>query len=53
MPTILRNIRGTLILNNLKFTIILYKSCTIATLKYLGPLLLKNYVYIIAFTPNL
>ena len=55
----LRNIKGILTLSNLEyihtliFTIILYKSCAIATFKYLGPLLPKNYVYIIAFTPNI
>jgi len=35
------------------FIIILYKSCTIATLKHLEPFLPKNYIHIVAFTPNL
>src|SRR6266487_5678229 len=35
------------------FTTILCKSCTIATLKHLEPLLPKNYIQIVAFTPNL
>lgn len=35
------------------FTIILYKSCTIATLKHLEPFLPKNYIHIVAFTANL
>jgi hypothetical protein len=54
-----RNIRGTLTSSNLKSvytsisTIMLYKSCAIATFKYLEPVPLKNYVRIVAFTFNL
>ena len=53
-----KNIRGILTLNNLNsiyiliFTIVLYKSYTVATFKYLGLLLPINYIYIITFTPN-
>ena len=54
-----RNLRGTLTSSNSKsvhtliFAIILYKSCTIATLKHLELFLFKNYVRIVAFTTNL
>jgi hypothetical protein len=34
------------------FTIVLYKSCAIATFKHLGPLLPINYICIVAFVPN-
>jgi hypothetical protein len=36
-------------MQTLIFTIILYKSYTIAIPKHLEPLLPKNYVYIVAF----
>lgn len=51
--------RGTLTSSNLKSvhtsksTIMLYKSCAIATLKHLEPVLPKNYVRFVAFTFNL
>ncbi|XTI90785.1 hypothetical protein V2W45_1411444 [Cenococcum geophilum] len=50
--------RGTLTLSDYNsahtssFTIIPYKSCAVATFKYLGPLLPINYVRIIAFAPS-
>ena len=54
-----RNMRGTLTSSNSKsvhtliFTIMLYKSCAIATLKHLEPVPPKNYFHIVAFTFNL
>lgn len=35
------------------YPIFLYKSYSIATLKHSEPLLLENYIYIVALTPNL
>ena len=57
-PPIPQNIRGTLTLSNnsaytLIFTIIPYKSCVVVTFIRLEPLLIKNYIYIIAFAPNM
>ena len=49
---------GTLTLSNYNsahtssFTIILYKSCAVATFEHSGPLLPINYVCIVAFAPN-
>ena len=57
-PTVPENTRGTLTstdcnsAHTLIFTIILYKSCTIATFKHLGLLPPINYVRIIAFKLN-
>src|ERR1700722_3721956 len=57
-PTVPQNIRGTSTLSDynpahtLIFTIILYKSCAAATFTHLEPLLLKNYVCIVAFASN-
>jgi hypothetical protein len=53
------NIIGTLTLSILKYIytlispIIFYKLYSIATLEHLKPLLLENYIRIIAFTANL
>ena len=57
-PTVPQNIRGTSTLSDynpahtLIFTIILYKSCAATTFIHLEPLLLKNYICIVAFAPN-
>ena len=54
-----RNMRGTLTSSNSKpvhmsiSTVILYKSCSVATFKYIEPYLPKNYVRIVAITPSL
>ena len=39
--------------HTLRFIIILYESCNRASFKHLGQLLPINYVYIVAFAPNL
>ena len=58
-PTVPQNMRGTLTLSDnnsahtLRFIIILYESCNRASFKHLGQLPPINYVYIVAFAPNL
>jgi hypothetical protein len=55
----LRKLIGTLtfnILNSMHISIssiVLYKSCSVATPKHSEPLLLENYVYIVVLTPDL
>jgi hypothetical protein len=54
-----RNMRDTLTSSNSKtvhtsiFSIIIYKSYAVATIRHLGCILPKNYVFIVAFTLNL